>query len=180
MPSTLPGRSVLVVLLCVVLSALPLHGTGAHSALIGSTPGSGSRISAMPAEIELRFDEELRDVAPALILRRDSKTVAELEPRVVGGVMAADPPSYVLPDGSYQLAWRVVSQDGHPLSGSIVFRIGDVQPPATKAPLKAPSPTQASTSKPSLIVLGFIPVAVFAALLLRRRLIHADKKEKQS
>src|SRR6185437_4205184 len=44
--------------------------------------------------------------------------------------------------GSYRLVWRVVSADGHPVEGSIVFWIGDSAaqpPPVAPAALNVPS-----------------------------------------
>ncbi len=37
-----------------------------------------------------------------------------------------------LPDGTHVLSWRVISADGHPVGGSLIFSIGapSVQPPA--------------------------------------------------
>jgi hypothetical protein len=36
-----------------------------------------------------------------------------------------------MPEGSYQVRWRVVSSDGHPISGSFEFAVGQKTPGAT-------------------------------------------------
>ncbi len=179
MPSTLRGRSVSLVLLVAVLSVLPTAGAWAHSALISSNPSSGSAITALPGEIELRFNERLSDIAPALIVRHADQTVAILQPRIDGTSMRADAPGEQLPDGSYQLVWRVVSGDGHPVNGTIPFRIGGDDEPATGAPATAQPQTTptSSTSTVPAIGLGIALVVLLAVLLVRRRPTHTDTKE---
>ena len=179
MPSPFRGRSVLVVLLLAALSALPMWAASAHSALIGSNPSNGSSVSALPAEIELRFNDKLSPMAPALILRHDNETVAKLQPRINGTLLRAESPPQELTDGSYQLVWRVVSVDGHPLSGAIAFRIGGNHAPAAHAPATAQAPPQSSTSKTTAIALSIAPIALIAVLLVRRRLNRSDIKKEQ-
>lgn len=179
MPSTLRGRSVFVVLLVAVLSALPMHGAWAHSALISSNPSSGSTIAAIPTEIELRFSSGVSDMAPALIVRHDNQTVAELQPRIDDTLLRADAPDRELPDGSYQLVWRIVSVDGHPLSGVIPFQIGDGRAQTSKAPATKQTPSRSSSSTAWALALGSIPIALLAVLFVRRRFTHPDTKEEQ-
>ncbi|MCL8250523.1 copper resistance protein CopC [Aeromicrobium fastidiosum] len=163
-------------LLVALLSALPTAGAWAHSALISSNPSTGTTISTLPGELELKFNDQLSDIAPALIVRRADKTVAVLQPRIDGTFMRADAPAEQLPDGSYQLVWRIVSGDGHPVNGVIPFRIGGDQEPATAAPTKAQAPPQSSTSTTTAIGLGIVPVVLLAVLLMWR-LTHQDTKE---
>ncbi|MCD9197857.1 copper resistance CopC family protein [Aeromicrobium wangtongii] len=184
MPSTLRGRSVLVVLLVAALSVMPTRGASAHAALTSSNPSAGSSVSSLPAEIELQFNDELSDLAPALILRHDGRTLAELQPRIDGTLLRADAPGLDLPDGAYQLVWRIVSVDGHPVSGSIAFRIGEAEAPATEAPATeepatGPATSGSSTNQPTAIAVGLAVIALVAALLVRRLLKRSHIKEEQ-
>ncbi len=196
MPTTRPGRSVLVLL----LAALPLlWGTSAtaHSALIDSTPEPDSTLETLPERIELTFNEPLSDIGPAIIVRQGEETVAELEPEIDGPVAGADSPTD-LPPGDYDVVWRVVSADGHPVSGTIpVTLTGEAGAP----PEAAPEPTEdsepgstatddastdetvtddadpASAESTPWVVLGAVAVLVLAGLvllLLRRRRSSAD------
>lgn len=66
-----------------------------------------------------------------------------------------------LPDGGYQVSWRVVSADGHPISGSFGFRVGN---PAARPP--APNGTDAGISTgagPGAGAPGWLPAAGIAA-----------------
>jgi len=76
--------------------------------------------------------------------------------------------------------WRVVSVDGHPISGVIPFTVGDAAPLARAAASAAPSPAAATAPTgdagvPRIVVIAAIgaglALAVFLAvtLLLRRR-----------
>lgn len=179
MPSSLRGRSVFVVLLLAALSVLPLWAASAHSALISSNPSNGSSVSALPAEIELRFNDKLSKMAPALILRHDNETIAKLQPHIDGTLLRAEAPPLELADGAYQLVWRIVSIDGHPLSGAIAFRIGGDQAPAAQAPATEQAPSQSSTGKTTAIASGIAALALVAVLLVRRRLNHSDIKKEQ-
>lgn len=195
MPTTRTGRSVLVLL----LAALPLlWGTTAtaHSALIDSTPEADSTLETLPERIELTFNEPLNDIGPAIIVRQGEETVAELEPRIDGPVASADSPTD-LPPGDYDVVWRVVSGDGHPVSGTIAFTLtGDDEaqpaPGATDEPPtgeSSPEPTTtaddsiedadpAAASSTPWVVLGAVAVLVlggFVLLLLRRR--RDDRQE---
>lgn len=191
MPTTRTGRSVLVLL----LAALPLlWGTSAtaHSALIDSTPETDSTLETLPERIELTFNEPLSDISPAIIVRQGEETVAELEPQIDGPVASAESPTD-LPPGDYDVVWRVVSADGHPVSGTIPFTLsGDASAPAETAPdpgaetteETAPEPTStdeavadddtepaAARSTPWLILgaVAILAIAALVLLLLRRR-----------
>jgi hypothetical protein len=54
-----------------------------------------------------------------------------------------------LPDGAYDVRWRVVSADGHPVSGAFAFAVGDAVLPEAGAGATAtpePSPDAESTA----------------------------------
>lgn len=199
MPTTRPGRSVLVLL----LAALPLlWGTSAtaHSALIDSTPEPDSTLETLPERIELTFNEPLNDISPAIIVRQDEETIAELEPEIDGPVASAASPTD-LPPGDYDVVWRVVSGDGHPVSGTIPFTLTGEGDAPTEA---APEPTEESEPEPTAtddastdetvtddadpasaestpwVVLGAVAVlavAALALLLLRHRRSSTDETD---
>ncbi len=170
MPTTRPGRWVLVVVL-----ALPTLLTGgvasAHSALIGSNPEPGSVVRQLPDHVELRFNESLKEISPAAILRRDDETVATLEPEIDGPVLRAATPTD-LDDGEYTLVWRVVSGDGHPIDGVVPFTLSaSGEAPAVSAPTERTAPA-ANYSTPAVALAVAAPVVLVLAagvVLLRRR-----------
>lgn len=159
--------------LAIMAPALP---ASAHSALISSNPSSDAQLDALPATIELQYNDNISDLGPTLLLRSNDETLAELEPTIKGQVMSAPAPTMDLGAGTYQLVWRVVSADGHPISGSIGFTIGDPQATATpstdasEVTGAAAADEDESGSAGTWIALAVVPaVAVIALLLLRRR-----------
>ena len=178
MPATPRGRLVAVALL-VLLPLLAAAPATAHSALVGSTPEPGSTITALPDAVELRFNETLSDISPAVIVRRDGETVAPLAPRVDGTLLAADAPTD-LPDGDYTLVWRVVSGDGHPIDGVVPFTIsGAGVEAAASAPTERTAP-EAQRGSAAIVLAVAAPAALLLAglvWLLRRRTASPTSKD---
>ncbi|MFD8350551.1 copper resistance protein CopC [Streptomyces coelicoflavus] len=117
-------------LLGPVLVLLLLGGAGpasAHAALASTDPGDGTVLRRAPAHATLTFSESVG-------LRDDSFRV--LDPgghRVHTGEAGradgrADTARVALPgelgEGTYTVAWRVVSADSHPVSGAFTFSVG--------------------------------------------------------
>ncbi|WP_373303019.1 copper resistance protein CopC [Streptomyces fructofermentans] len=120
---------------------LLLGGAGsvsAHSALRATDPGEGSVLKTAPEQVTLTFTESVG-------LADDSLRVLDPENRRVntGNAAHADGRSDTarvrlrdgLPDGTFTVAWRVVSADSHPISGAFTFSIG--KPSATTASVTA-------------------------------------------
>ncbi|MEN3349598.1 MAG: copper transport protein [Bradyrhizobium sp.] len=107
----------LLVALCLATAA---H---AHAVLIGAEPADGSVLQEAPNMLVLRFNEA---VAPTAVSLLD----AAGKPRDVAiravdqSVLVTLPPD--LPRGTQAVSYRVVSQDGHPVAGSLLFSIGTV------------------------------------------------------
>ena len=102
---------------------------GAHAELEASTPSAGSTISEMPSSISLTFGEVLISLSGekvnSLALSDPSGDAVILTPPIVeGGRISArieSPGGEVFTSGAYEITYRVVSADGHPISGSIPF-----------------------------------------------------------
>jgi len=125
MISRITRRLAAVALAFLVVLGAAGAATG-HSQLIDSTPKADQTLTEAPADVELEFNEEV-DERGAVVMVVD----ADDENRTAGDVVVdgrfvrvrlADD----LPDGGYEIRWRVVSADGHPVSGSVPFSVGDV------------------------------------------------------
>ncbi|WP_181788238.1 copper resistance CopC family protein, partial [Streptomyces phytophilus] len=131
-----PGALLAVVAACAgILWLLPAQPAQAHTQLLSSSPGNGERLAAPPAEVVLRFGEEVSPVTAGT-------SVSGPGGEVDTGAVRADPKQprqVVIPlpdrlgDGVYTVAWRVVSADSHPIHGALVFGVGD----AATGPLPA-------------------------------------------
>jgi len=100
----------------------------AHAVLVDANPGPGSVLDESPAQVELTFNERLE--SPFSLEVRDGRG------SVIGGERAAMSEdrrriSVSLPRldrGVYTVSYRVLSADGHPVSGSYVFSVGEPLP----------------------------------------------------
>ncbi|WP_342711404.1 copper resistance protein CopC [Bradyrhizobium sp. B124] len=111
------GLAALLLALCLATSAR------AHAVLIAAEPADGSVVTEAPKTVVLRFNEA---VAPTAVSLLD----AAGKPRDVA-IRAVDQSVMVtlpadLPQGTQVVSYRVVSQDGHPVAGSLLFSIGVV------------------------------------------------------
>src|SRR5262249_7799698 len=78
-----------------------------------------------------------------------------------------------LRNGTHVLSWRVVSADGHPLGGSLIFSVGSPRDVSTSPKLETDAQVRAAIwiARFVLYVGLFIGVggAIFVALLVERR-----------
>ncbi len=158
----------------------------AHADLVSSSPAAGAVLTQAPAEVTLTFTDRLIvDGVQVSIVAADGSVVTSDPPRVTDSVVTLPWPDTAGP-GEYQVGYRVVSADGHPVTGDLTFAIavpsGGQSPTATNttmpsdAPSTDPTPPSEQDSTPggtavplaiALVAAG--AVAVAAALALRRR-----------
>ncbi|WP_374928790.1 copper resistance protein CopC [Kytococcus sedentarius] len=114
-------------LAAVGVTALALqHGATpalAHDVLEGSEPAAGETLSEAPEELVLTYSDEVQKVGNRVsVADASGEVVAEGEPTADGPVVTFDLPEH-LEDGTYTSTWRVVSSDGHPISGTTDFTV---------------------------------------------------------
>jgi copper transport protein len=94
----------------------------AHASLVATEPRDGSMIAQAPKTVRLRFNEP---VTPAVVRVIDSDGTTRNDAVVHAAnetIEIALPAS--LPAGAQVISYRVISADGHPVAGSIMFSIG--------------------------------------------------------
>ncbi|CAI8908636.1 MULTISPECIES: copper homeostasis periplasmic binding protein CopC [Pseudomonas] len=102
----------------------------AHPKLLSSTPADGAD-GAAPDTIELHFSENLLTrFSGAKLVMTEMPGMAHspmpMKARVSAG---SDPKSMLvtplapLPAGTYQVEWRAVSSDTHPITGNVTFKV---------------------------------------------------------
>src|SRR3954469_12128719 len=128
----MPPRSHLrLAALVAVLLALAIPATAsAHARLVSTAPQSGAGLDRAPAAVTLRFDEAVETAFGALrVLDANGKRVDDghiLRPG--GGSVVSVALRRGLGSGTYTAAYRVISDEGHPVWGAFVFRVGDGGP----------------------------------------------------
>lgn len=160
-----PGRRALGRLLVVLAAAAyaVLLGTSpaqAHATLIGTNPEEGAVLEQAPETITFTFDEAV-SLPPAGVTVYDAKGQEVTSEATASGtemeVALAEASS--LGDGTYVVAWRAVSADGHPISGSLTFAVG--APSLSVAPPPSTEPSRATA-----VIHGVLQFLQYAALLL--------------
>jgi copper resistance protein C len=180
------ARVVAVTLLCAVTLLFGAAPAFAHTRLQSSDPADGSSLGAGPQRVSLTFNEPMQTgFATLTVIGPDGRPYQSGEVAANGGTVSIGV-APLGPAGRYEIGYRVVSEDGHPVTGSVAFTLtapGPAAAPssalaapasATPAPTSAaPAPVAASTSEGGdmpvwpWIVGGVVLIGVGAAAALR-------------
>lgn len=95
----------------------------AHPALVSSSPGAGYAVTSAPAEVVLTFNEPVSLPDRPLTVRGADGDVRELRVALdAGGATLRGTPAAPLPEGAYEVSYRVIGRDGDTIAGT--FRFG--------------------------------------------------------
>jgi methionine-rich copper-binding protein CopC len=170
------------VLLLLVLS-IPLMTTTAspaqaHTSLELSTPSEDQSIEFMSTELSASFDEDLieieGEVVNSLELQSADGTKYVLSSATIAGpVVSAIAADGEYPAGDYLLKFRVVSADGHPVTGEIRFSTQSLttigSAPAEPVTTAYVAETEESSSQNTIYIVAGILLALAIALVMNRR-----------
>lgn len=113
----------------------------AHATLVSSSPEDGTEIRSPPADVDFVFDQTVRLAAGATAVIADNgHRIDQMPTTIRGGTTVQIPLKPSIANGGYTASYRVVSEDGHVVSGAIRFGVGvqpsiRVQEPAPVDPL---------------------------------------------
>ena len=131
-------RQVAAVFLTLAVIALSVlsptaPAANAHDSVLLTVPADGDQVDLAPAEIDITFTDDILELgAIVMVVDGEDKNWAEGEMRL-DGAQATQPVAADLPDGAYDVRWRVVSADGHPVSGTFAFTVGTAAQPEPEA-----------------------------------------------
>jgi copper transport protein len=140
----------LAVLLALTASAF------AHASLVKAEPADGAVVREAPAALSLTFNEPVSPLVIRLV-GPDGEPVALGEVAARNAIITIAAPK--LQRGTHVLSWRVVSADGHPVGGSVIFSIG-----APSA--QAPSGTEKVTDRSVIASLWAVRVLIYVGLFV--------------
>lgn len=166
----------LALLLGLTLAASP---ASAHAGLTSSNPEEGATLKELPSEIVLEFTEEIGTPAFVAVTDPDNRRLDDGDPVLDGATVRQriDPATHA---GLHTIAYRVVSADGHPVTGHVRVTVefaddagpagstgADSDPSADAASDEASDETESDTEGTSnaRFVAGAV-VGVLVALLL--------------
>ncbi len=114
-------RAVSVLLLLLVATLWSPLGASAHDVLSRTDPAAGATVSVTPDRVSLTFTEAPLSIGTQVVVTGPGGPVQVGSPTVSGTVVSqALSPS--VPGGDYTVAYRVTSDDGHPVTGTFSFR----------------------------------------------------------
>lgn len=143
------------------VSTSPTH---AHTSLELSTPSNNQSIEFMPTELSATFDEDLIEIEGEIVntlelQSADGTNYLLSAATITGPVVSAKVGDGEYPAGEYLLKYRVVSADGHPVTGEIGFSTQSattIESESIAPVTKSETPESAN----STINVGFFIVAV--------------------
>lgn len=102
-------------------------GAAAHAELERTMPEPNAKYQQSPNTVELSFNESIEpEVGAIKVLDSKSRPVTDKSPTVSKDGQTLTLPLPKLTEGVYTVSYAVISEDGHPISGSYVFVIGNV------------------------------------------------------
>lgn len=178
--------------LALAVAGVPLVGTTpayAHATMVATDPEEGAILDALPDQVSFEFSEPMDPVAYVVVTAPDGTSLADGDPVVDGSTVTQSITDSG--DGTYLMAVKAVSEDGHPITGRVEFVVGEASepltaqgpgsgaPPTTSSPAAtASSPSADAGSRAAMwagqplwvwsIGLGFLVVATLLWLTGRR------------
>ncbi|MER7994844.1 copper resistance CopC family protein [Micromonospora chalcea] len=133
--------ALLAALFTAALLLVPATPAAAHNSLQEATPARDARLTTAPTQVTLRFLQRLNPAFTTITLRDSTDRQVPASAPVVDGATGTVTIEEPLANGTYTVAYRVVSRDGHPVQGSYRFTVADPAAPPAAAPSPAtPSP----------------------------------------
>lgn len=161
--------------LAVLLLLLTVRPAVAHDELVGSTPANGARVTgaSLAGQVVLHFEEPPLAIGAQVRVTGPTGTISTGEPRIHGSDLV-QPLSPSIAAGSYTVVWRITSDDGHVVSGSIPFTVTRAtsgsapagSPAAGSATQADPSSTAQSTGAAWPFIAGLVVLVAIIAVVL--------------
>ncbi len=146
----------ILVMLIAMLGVFTAGPVRAHDALLSTAPENGAQLTAAPPVVVLKFEAVPLKDTTKIVATNSVGVQYPLTGVVSAGATATAPwPATATSAGTYQVSWRNVGSDGHPLNGSFSFSFttDGVGPTATASPAGRPDagigvPTPLPTTGP--------------------------------
>jgi copper transport protein len=127
------GHGMRMALLAFAILVTTIGGALAHAGLVRSDPADGAVLADAPIGLTLTFSEPVVPLALRLVIP-DGHVIELRHHQLAGGQLRIAVPKK-LEAGTHVLSWRVTSEDGHPVAGSVVFSNGA---PSTRLAIAEP------------------------------------------
>lgn len=141
----------------LVVALLPAAPAAAHNQLSSATPAKDAVLPAPPDEVVLEFVERLNPKFTTIVVTDEGKKTVSTSAPQISGARGSITFTQPLEAGTYTVAYRVVSLDGHPVQGSYSFTVtaastptaDPTADPAAATAVPTAEPTAESTAEPA-------------------------------
>ncbi|MGC4786288.1 copper resistance CopC family protein [Micromonospora sp. DT178] len=148
-------------LAAAALLLVPAAPAAAHNTLRAASPAEGDRLTTPPTKLTLEFAQRLDPTFTTIALTDAARRKVPTGAPAVDGTKGTVTVDETLGEGTYTVAYRIVSADGHPVQGSYRFTVaggvdtagGATATPPTAAASSATAPT-AATAPPAAVSVG--------------------------
>ncbi|MFE7973107.1 copper resistance protein CopC [Streptomyces shenzhenensis] len=128
------ARSLAVPAAAVTVLAVAAPQATAHTELDTASPGASAALAGLPPRVTLTFSDAMtQKYAKVAVTGPDGDAAAAGGVEVRGRTVTL-PLDAGSPAGRYTVGYRVVSADGHPVSGSYTFTVRATESPASPPP----------------------------------------------
>lgn len=188
----------LALVTCAALLAYAPEMASAHSELVSSNPTDGDLLATSPSTLALTFSEGVAPTYAIMTVRVGATEVATLEAVVNDDRVTAGVPANLHGSGPWRVAYRIVSADGHPVTGTVSFRvIGSAAADTTPTPaatltdnpgemLATESPTEdggtrgsSGDSSGTNVGLNVLALGLFATVPTVIFVVYANRKRRE-
>jgi copper resistance protein C len=136
----------------------------AHDELVGSDPKNATTLAAAPEHVRLYFEETPGDGPTTLVVLGPDGGHVEAGPPTVHGSALTSPLRALTRSGRYLVRFAIMSDDGHPVSGTLTFTVT-----AAALHTRAPETDAAAAVMPGSrqeATLGWVAVATTVLLTI--------------
>jgi methionine-rich copper-binding protein CopC len=163
----------------VGLLFLQIPGAWAHAQTTATFPKNNAVLTTMPKQVWFEFDGNLTVLEGAnvnsLVIKDSTGKQLQETPAVVAGARIIASIIDTTASGKIMATYRVVSEDGHPVEGSIVFTVltgsAEVTPASPRATTKAKAQETKAAVSPTATV-SPTPDSTDGAVLVDKHVHH--------
>jgi methionine-rich copper-binding protein CopC len=147
----------------------------AHAELLSTIPTTAGHVGSAPSAVVLNFSEPPQVRYSTIHItgpdgqRRDSGPARVVKNAVTESLGGSRPP------GKYVVDWRVISGDGHPVAGQVVFTASAAGSALTARQTDAAAAKSSSNSAAVVVVIVVVGVIVLIGLFFALRRLASGK-----
>lgn len=116
------GKSFLSLIVVVLLTIIPVRMASAHSVLEKAIPTDGAQLTDTIKSIELTFNTKVENGSTLYLVNDAEEEIQPMSVELADNVLEAIFQDSLEP-GSYQVNWKIVGEDGHPIESQYSFTI---------------------------------------------------------